>query len=105
MEEILEIDDKQNDHLLTQETARYLALWMSFEDTARVAQIKTRASRQSKIKSEVQADDEQIYHLTEFFAPRLEELCQPLPSALAKRIIASPPVSYTHLTLPTNREV
>ena len=28
--------------VLTRETARYLALWMSYEDTVRVADLKTR---------------------------------------------------------------
>jgi len=90
LEKILELDNGDDDYLLSKETARHLALWMCYEDTARVAQIKTRASRQHKIRSEVRADDDQIFHVTEFFAPRLEEMCQPLPAALANAIIASP---------------
>ena len=39
---------------------------------------------------EVKADPDQIFHVTEFFAPRLEELCQPLPAGMARSIIASP---------------
>ena len=80
---------KQTDYPLSNGTARYLALWMSFEDTARVAQIKTRASRQDKIRTEVNAKDDQILHVTEFFAPRLEELVQPLPAGIAKAILHS----------------
>ena len=72
---------------LTNETARHLALWMSYEDIARVAQIKTRASRQSKIRAEVNAEDAQILHVTEFFAPRLEELVQPLPAGIAQSVL------------------
>lgn len=90
LDSIVALDSGEQDHILTNETARYLALWMSYEDTARVAQIKTRAARQEKIRQEVNADQEQIFHVTEFFAPRLEELCQPLPAGLARRIIASP---------------
>jgi len=90
LEDILKVDSGHNDYELSRETARYLALWMSYEDTARVAQIKTRASRQTKIRSEVKADDEQLIHVTDFFAPRLEEICQPLPAWLARKIIASP---------------
>ena len=37
--------DKADDGSLTEVTARNLALWMSFEDTIRVADLKTRASR------------------------------------------------------------
>jgi indolepyruvate ferredoxin oxidoreductase beta subunit len=87
---IRELDDGDQDHLLSKETARHLALWMSYEDTARVAQIKTRGARQEKIRVEVQADPDQIFHVTEFFAPRLEELCQPLPAAMARRVLGSP---------------
>ncbi|MFT4630890.1 MAG: indolepyruvate ferredoxin oxidoreductase beta subunit [Dinoroseobacter sp.] len=87
---IHELDDGDQDYLLTNETARHLALWMSYEDTARVAQIKTRGARQEKIRVEVKADSDQIFHVTEFFAPRLEELCQPLPAGMARRILASP---------------
>jgi len=90
LDAILQLDSKESDHQLTKEAARHLALWMCFEDTARVAQIKTRAARQSKIKTEVGAADDQIYHLTEFFAPRLEELCQPLPARVARWVLASP---------------
>lgn len=90
LDAILQLDLKEGDRRLTKEAARHLALWMCFEDTARVAQIKTRATRQSKIKTEVGAADDQIFHLTEFFAPRLEELCQPLPASLARWVLASP---------------
>jgi len=90
MANVLALDNGDDDHRLSQETARHLALWMCYEDTARVAQIKTRATRQSKIRSEVKAEEDQIFHLTEFFAPRLEEICQPLPAGLARTIIASP---------------
>ncbi len=90
LEQILAADNGRQAHTLSRETARHLALWMCFEDTARVAQIKTREARNNKIRAEVQAEDDQILHITEFFAPRLEEICQPLPAALARAIIASP---------------
>lgn len=87
---VLQLDNGADNHALTRETARFLALWMSYEDTARVAQIKTRAARQEKIRDEVKAAPDQIFHVTEFFAPRLEELCQPLPAGMARAILASP---------------
>ena len=39
-----------DDETLIRETARYLALWMSWEDTIRVADLKIRASRFARIK-------------------------------------------------------
>ena len=89
MSDIAKLDEGLHSHSLTRETARYLALWMGYEDTARVAQIKTRGVRQNKIRLEVKAEDSQILHVTEFFAPRLEEICQPLPAGIARAIMAS----------------
>ena len=90
MDNILLLDDEQREYALTRECARYLSLWMTYEDTARVAQIKTRKERLDKIRAEVKAQSHQVIHITEYFAPRLEELCQPLPANLARKILASP---------------
>ena len=40
-------------HALTRETARYLALWMAFDDIVRVADLKCRASRFARVRREV----------------------------------------------------
>lgn len=61
------------------ETARYLALWMSYEDTPRVADLKTRASRFERVRAESQAG-EQMLHIHEFMHPRLQEVCETLPA-------------------------
>ena len=39
------------DGALTAEAARYLALWMSYEDVIRVADLKTRPERFAKVRS------------------------------------------------------
>jgi indolepyruvate ferredoxin oxidoreductase beta subunit len=64
---------------LTREAARYLALWMTYEDVIRVADLKTRASRFERFRKEVRADGDQIVHVTEFMHPRFEEFCDTLP--------------------------
>jgi indolepyruvate ferredoxin oxidoreductase beta subunit len=74
--------------LLT-EAARHLALWMSYEDTIRVAALKVRASRFARVRDEVKAKDEQIVQLTEYMHPRLEEICETMPAALGRRILMS----------------
>ncbi|PAT43738.1 indolepyruvate oxidoreductase subunit beta family protein [Vandammella animalimorsus] len=61
------------------ETARHLALWMSYEDTPRVADLKTRASRFERVRAESQAG-EQMLHIHEFMHPRLQEVCETLPA-------------------------
>ena len=74
---------------LVREFGRYLALLMAFEDLPRVAQQKTRPERMDKVRREVKAEEGQLLHVTEFFRPRVEEICSLLPAALGRRALAS----------------
>jgi indolepyruvate ferredoxin oxidoreductase beta subunit len=74
------------DPAVKREVARALALWMSYEDVMRVAQIKTRASRTAKVLADIGAGHGQIVHLTEYMHPRWEELCDTLPARLGARL-------------------
>jgi len=76
----------QSDPALLAETARHLALWMSYEDTIRVAELKTRASRFDRVRSEVRVQDEQLLAINEFMHPRLQEICETLPAAIGRRL-------------------
>ncbi|MGH8240908.1 MAG: DUF6537 domain-containing protein, partial [Steroidobacteraceae bacterium] len=76
-------------YALTAAVARYLALWMSYEDTIRVADLKTRGTRFSRVRDEVRAQAEQIVYMTEFMHPRFEEVCETLPAGLGARLQAS----------------
>ena len=78
---------------LTQEAARHLALWMSYEDTIRVADLKTRASRLSRVRNEVRASADQLLGVTEFMHPRLQEVCDTLPVGLGRAILSSKRIS------------
>ncbi len=80
------------DGQLSQEVARYLALWMSYEDTIRVADLKVRPERFDRVRAEVGAADGQIVHIVEYFHPRLEEICDTLPAALGAWALRTPPV-------------
>src|SRR6187549_651804 len=64
---------------LLSETARHLAVRMSFEDVIRVAEAKIAPDRFRRIEGEIGAKD-QPYVITEFLKPGIEELCQVLPS-------------------------
>jgi indolepyruvate ferredoxin oxidoreductase beta subunit len=66
------------------ETARYLALWMSYEDTIRVAQLKTRATRFDRVGAEVRLQPGQLLGIKEFMHPRFQEICETLPAGLGK---------------------
>ena len=59
------------DGRLIAETARQLALCMSYEDTIRVAELKIRAIRFARVREEVKANDEQILEIAEFMHPRI----------------------------------
>lgn len=69
---------------LLRETARHLALWMSYEDTIRVADLKTRGGRFTRVQAEVRAQDRQQLAIHEFMHPRIEEICETLPARLGK---------------------
>jgi indolepyruvate ferredoxin oxidoreductase beta subunit len=70
--------------LLLRETARHLALWMSYEDTIRVADLKTRASRFARVQGEVGIKADQQLAIREFMHPRVEEICDTLPAAIGR---------------------
>jgi len=70
--------------------AKYLAAAMAYDDVPRVADLKIRASRQGRIRKEVGAAPDAIVTTTEFFHPRVEELCGSLPRALGEWIEARP---------------
>ena len=80
---------RHGDDALTASVARHLALWMSYEDTIRVADLKTRASRFARVRSEVRAGESQLLDIDEFMHPRLEEICDTLPAAWGRWLLGS----------------
>lgn len=74
---------------LTNEVARHLALWMSFEDLPRVAELKIRKSRFERVRQEIGAAPGQIVRINEYFHPRLEEIADTLPPALGRFVSRS----------------
>lgn len=77
-------------HALLEATARSLALWMTFEDTIRVADLKTRASRFVRVREEIRAEPGQLFGITEFMKPRVEEIAGTLPAGLGGWLLDSP---------------
>jgi len=76
-------------YALTEATARGLALWMSFEDTIRVADLKTRSSRFTRVREEIRADPSQLFGITEFMKPRVAEIAGTMPAGLGRWILGS----------------
>ncbi|MGA7537430.1 MAG: indolepyruvate oxidoreductase subunit beta family protein [Steroidobacteraceae bacterium] len=78
-----------NERSLTAAVARSLALWMTFEDTIRVADLKTRAARFARVRAEIRAEPGQLFGITEFMKPRVAEIAGTLPAALGARVLRS----------------
>ena len=78
----------QHDFSVTRETARFLALWMAFDDIVRVADLKCRASRFARVRSEVAAHEGDIVRIVDYFKPGMAEFAGLLPAALARRMVA-----------------
>jgi indolepyruvate ferredoxin oxidoreductase beta subunit len=76
-------------HTLLNEAARHLALWMTYEDTVRVADLKTRRSRFARVSGEVRLSPKQQLDINEFLHPRLEEIADTLPAGLGRWLLRS----------------
>jgi indolepyruvate ferredoxin oxidoreductase beta subunit len=77
------------DPVLLVETARYLALWMSYEDTIRVADLKTRATRFERVSGEMRIEPGQVLSIHEFMHPRFQEICETLPAPIGRWLARS----------------
>jgi indolepyruvate ferredoxin oxidoreductase beta subunit len=73
-------------HALTREAARFLALWMAFDDVIRVADLKSRKSRFARVRGEAGARDDDIVRIVDYFKPGIPEVAGMLPRALADRL-------------------
>jgi len=77
---------KQSDPSLAAEVAREMALWMSYEDIIRVADLKTRASRFERVRKEVGAKDGEPVVVIDFLKPGVEEFASLLPPSLGRSL-------------------
>ncbi len=70
----------------TTEMARWLALWMAFDDIVRVADLKSRASRWARVQAEVKAKPGELLRVYDHFKPGVPEIAALLPTGLANRL-------------------
>lgn len=85
---VLVADEEAQGFRLTAEVARRLAVWMSYEDAIRVAQLKTRPGRLARIRAEVGARPGEPVAITDFLSPGRNELVSLLPAPVARLIPA-----------------
>jgi len=88
LEPIVNLDRAADEYKLTNETGRFLALWMCYEDVIRVADLKTRGSRFERVREEVQAKPHEPVHIIEFLKPGVDEFTAVLPRFLARPLKA-----------------
>ncbi|MFI4928290.1 MAG: indolepyruvate oxidoreductase subunit beta family protein, partial [Burkholderiales bacterium] len=81
--------DPQGAHgfAITTEMARWLALWMAFDDIVRVADLKSRASRWTRVQGEVKAGDDDLLKVYDHFKPGVPEFAAMLPAGLAGKLV------------------
>jgi indolepyruvate ferredoxin oxidoreductase beta subunit len=78
----------KGDPELAAEVARQLALWMSYEDIIRVADLKTRASRFERVRKEVGAKPGEPVVVIDYLKPGVEEFASILPPFLGGKLIS-----------------
>ncbi|HZY20027.1 MAG TPA: indolepyruvate oxidoreductase subunit beta family protein [Ramlibacter sp.] len=73
---------------ITAEMARWLALWMAFDDIVRVADLKSRASRWQRVQREVKPAEADLLKVFDHFKPGIPEFAALLPAGPAERVLA-----------------
>ncbi len=85
---VLEADEAAGAHgRLLKQVARHLAVRMSYEDVVRVAQAKISPARMARIAREELRVQDEPFSVHDFLKPGIEEMCQLLPSFLARPIM------------------
>ncbi len=69
---------------LTREVAVQLATWMTYEDAIRVAQLKTRPGRLTRIRQEVGAHPGEPFEIHDFLSPGRSEFVSLVPASIAR---------------------
>ena len=90
LETLLALDTAAKAYAFTIDAAKYVANAMAYDDVIRVADIKTRKSRQTRIADEMGGTDANLIQLTEYLHPRAEEIIGMMPAGLGARLDGDP---------------
>ncbi len=69
--------------------AKHLANAMTYDDVIRVADLKTRPGRFTRIRADVAAGEHGVMRITDFMHPRGQEVCGMLPAGLGRWVEGS----------------
>lgn len=79
--------ERQHKGALSLEAARFLGLWMAFDDVIKVAALKRSMSRIERIRREVGALPDDLVTITDHLKPGVAELAGLLPPFLARPLL------------------
>ena len=83
-------DDAGHAYALSVAAAKHLANAMCYDDMIRVADLKTRSTRDKRVRNEIGVKEGTVLQVTEYFHPRIEEFCGTLPAGLGSYIESRP---------------
>ncbi|MER8565741.1 indolepyruvate oxidoreductase subunit beta family protein [Mesorhizobium sp. M0924] len=86
LDKAVALDDPGHAHALSIAAAKHLANALCYDDMIRVANLKTRSTRDRRVRKEVGVKDGSILQVTEYFHPRIEEFCGTLPAGFGSYI-------------------
>lgn len=86
LDRAIALDRPAHEYALSIAAAKHLANAMCYDDMIRVADLKTRSTRDRRVRREVGVKDGSILQVTEYFHPRIEEFCGTLPAGLGSYI-------------------
>jgi len=84
------LDNAERGFALSIAAAKHLANAMCYDDMIRVADLKTRSTRDKRVRKEVGVKEGSVLQVTEYFHPRIEEFCGTLPAGLGSYIESRP---------------
>ncbi|WP_027165963.1 indolepyruvate oxidoreductase subunit beta family protein [Mesorhizobium sp. WSM3224] len=86
LDKAVALDDAERGFALSVAAAKHLANAMCYDDMIRVADLKTRSTRDKRVRKEVSVKEGSVLQVTEYFHPRIEEFCGTLPASLGSYI-------------------
>ncbi|BCH05832.1 indolepyruvate oxidoreductase [Mesorhizobium sp. 131-3-5] len=90
LDRALALDGADHSYALSIAAAKHIANALCYDDMIRVADLKTRSTRDRRVRKEVGVKDGSILQVTEYFHPRIEEFCGTMPAGLGSYIETRP---------------